>query len=318
MTGFELYIKELLNERGINENDKKDLEFEIKDHLMLLKNEYLDKGVAEQQAIELSIKDFGDSNFIGNGIKVNLPSHNKIADFSIKDKVNCLFEMLLIYFIFRYFWDISIHNDFNSMFFYVAMAIPVVGTSFIFINKKLMFEKNKIRNILFCNILFFTSEKIIMSGYSIFRLMVIDKINSLPYLLNSVKNSYLLDWRYIGIFLLSTLGSIILTKLLGNILLNGIRNTYNYHLSSMIIFVAGILLFILYSLILCAVPYRLVLFIDRITNITGFQINTFNRNPLFILINNKLIIPNIGLLILLTLFVKLIMHIRKKGLKSIL
>lgn len=44
---------------------------------MLLKNDYLNKGLSEKDAIKLSIKDFGESNFIGNNIKRSLPSHNK-------------------------------------------------------------------------------------------------------------------------------------------------------------------------------------------------------------------------------------------------
>lgn len=318
MNGFEDYIKELLSERGINEDDKRDLEFEIKDHLLLLKNEYLDKGLSEKDATKLSIKDFGESNFIGNSIKNNLPSHNKFINFSSKERMNCLLEMFLIYFVFKFLGNVEQNAYSNSMISYIIMTIPVVCASFIFINKKLKDEENKIKNLVLCNILFFILEKIIMSGYGIFRFIILDKISATIHIINSTKSLYLFDWRYITMFLLGTLFSIILTKLLGNKLLKGIKNTYNYSVKSTVIFIMSVLLILLYLLTLNMVPYSLALITDGIQNITGFHIMSINGNLLFTIINGKFIIPNIGLLILIMLFIRLIIRVRKKGLKSIL
>jgi hypothetical protein len=318
MNGFEAYIKELLSERGINEHDKKDLEFEIEDHLLLLKNEYVDKGLSEKDAIKSSIKDFGESNFIGNSIKNNLPSHNKFIDFSSKERMNCLLEMFLIYFVFKFIGNVEQNAFSNGIVPYVIMTIPVVCTSFVFVNKKIKNEKNKVKNLFYCNILFFILEKIIMSGYGIFRLIIVDKISASSDIINPTKSLYLFDLQYIITFLLATLCSIILTKLLGDKLLKGIKNTYNYSLKSTVISITSILLMLLYLLTLNTGPYSLGLITDRIQTITGFNILSINGNPLFAIINNKLIVPNIGLLILIMLFIRLIIRVRKKGLKSIL
>lgn len=67
------FINDLLSERGITKDDRKDLEIELLDHMMLLKQEYIDNGHDESEAIELSIKNFGDINEIGNNIKKALP-----------------------------------------------------------------------------------------------------------------------------------------------------------------------------------------------------------------------------------------------------
>jgi hypothetical protein len=318
MNGFEAYIKELLSERGINEHDKKDLEFEIEDHLLLLKNEYVDKGLSEKDAIKSSIKDFGESNFIGNSIKNNLPSHNKFIDFSSKERMNCLLEMFLIYFVFKFIGNVEQNAYSNSMISYAIMTIPVLCTSFIFINKKLKDEKNKIKNIVLCNTLFFILEKIIMSGYGIFRLIVVDKISVTIHIINGAKSLYLFDFQYIITFLLGTLCSIILTKLLSNKLLKGIKNTYNYSVKSTVISITSILLMLLYLLTLNMNTYSLGLITDRIQHITGFNIVSINGNPLFTIMNDKLIVPNIGLFVLIMLFIRLIIRVRKKGLKSIL
>lgn len=318
MTGFETFIKGLLNQRGINEQDKKDLQFEIEDHLLLLKKEYLDEGLSEQDAIKLSIKDFGDSNVIGNNIKNNLPSGNKATELSISEKISCLLEMFLVYFIFKYLWDAFAHADYSSIFLCFAMAIPVTFTSFIFINKRLRDEKNKVKNIILCNTLFFILEKIIMCGFIMCRAIIVDRNISLIYLINWFKRYYAFDWKYIVVFLLATVCSIILTKLLKNELLINIKNNYNYTAKSIVIFIIAILLTIIYSLILHSETYRLDLLENRIVNITGLQISSMslNMNPLFMILNDKFIIPNIGLIILAIIFIRLAIKSRRTRAKS--
>ena len=63
------FINDLLSERGITKDDKEDLRIELLDHIMLLKQEYIEEGYDEKEAIKLALKNFGDINEIGNGIK---------------------------------------------------------------------------------------------------------------------------------------------------------------------------------------------------------------------------------------------------------
>lgn len=65
MDRIEMFIKDILDNRGINEADKEELKLELLDHILLLKKEYHDKGLEENQAIDLALKDFGNTNAIG-------------------------------------------------------------------------------------------------------------------------------------------------------------------------------------------------------------------------------------------------------------
>ncbi|MBU3156437.1 permease prefix domain 1-containing protein [Clostridium estertheticum] len=313
MSGFEVYIKDILNERGINEHDKKDLEFEIKDHLILLKNEYLDKGLSENEAIKLSIKDFGESNSIGNSIKNNLPSHNKYPDFTFREKIQCLSEMFLIYFLLLFSCVTFLEKYVNSIFFYVCAALVVTLTSFLFINKKVNNDKNKVKNIIRINIQFFIIEKIVMSLFFIIALPIRGGTNILETKL-PLMNFYIFNWIYIIGFILLTLISVIITKYVMNKVTHNIKNNYNNTITSTILFIASILFIIMYILI----PNRFYVLRKILISIMGSDITDVSRNAFFMVINNNFIIPNIGLIILIILCIRLVLHIKKKGFKSIL
>lgn len=116
----------------------------MKDYLILLKNEYLSSGATEEEAIKLAIRDFGDSNFIGNNIKINLPSYNKYSKLILKENIICLTEMFFVYFLFICISTL-LNINLKSVFFYIVLAFSVTVISFVFINKKLNDEKNKMR-----------------------------------------------------------------------------------------------------------------------------------------------------------------------------
>jgi hypothetical protein len=313
MSGFEVYIKEILDERGINEHDKKDLEFEIKDHLMLLKNEYLDKGLSENEAIKLSIKDFGESNSIGNSIKNNLPSNNKYPDFTFREKVQCLSEMFLVYFLLLFSCETFFKMEVYSIFFYVGAALVVTLTSFIFINKKVNNDKNKVKNIIRINIQFFIIEKIVMSLFFIISLPIRGGTNILETKL-PLMNFYIFNWIYIIGFILFTLISVIITKYVMDKVTHNFKNNYNNTITSTVLFITSILFIILYILI----PNRFYVLRKILISIMGSNITDVSRNVFFMVINNNFIIPNIGLVILIILCIRLVIHIKKKGIGSIL
>lgn len=317
MRKFDAYISELLNERGINDQDKEDLKYEIMDHLILLKDEYLKKGLSEQEAEKSAIKDFGDSNSVGNNIKINLPSLNKSADFSSKERLSCILQMFLAYSILRYLFG-TVTDDFTHVFFYTIMNIGVVLTSFILVNKKLTNEKNKIKNIIICNSTFFISEKIIMFIYAVLWLTIVDRSRLFSNLLKTYNNFYFLNWKYISLFLLLTIFSVLLTKLSGNKLFNNRRNVYNYTAKVITAFVISILLIIPYAMIQFATQYRLGRFRYIVADITGYRVTDIAANTFYTVFDSRFVVPNIGLVILIILIIRLIIQIKKKGIKSIL
>lgn len=312
MLEFDIYIKNLLNERGINEQDKEDLYYEIKDHLMLLKNEYISKGLSEGESVKLAIKQFGDSNFIGNNIKRNLPSNNKLKDFTYKESAKCLLNTFLIYFVFICLSATVFNVIVRSALFNISLALVVTLTSFIFINNKLNTKRNKIKNILVCNILFFIIEKAFMSIFTILALNI--RGGSADSLIITLKNSYIFNPVYNIAFVLLTLGSIIATKYIWDIFFENIRNTYNSTFVSTILFSISILLLFMYYLI----PNRFYILRKIIINLMGSDITSVNKNILFIVINKGFVIPNIGLVLLVLLCIRLMIQVRKKGIQSIL
>ncbi|MBU5483606.1 hypothetical protein KQI86_04640 [Clostridium sp. MSJ-11] len=108
MNDFEIFINKILENSGINDHDKEELKFEFYDHLMLLKEEYIEKGYCEREAISRSISDFGMHGIAE--IKDSLPSKNKYSSFSIRHKVKCLINMFFVYVIFIYLDSLLFSN----------------------------------------------------------------------------------------------------------------------------------------------------------------------------------------------------------------
>lgn len=83
MDEFKSYIDSILKGANIDGKDKKELEDEIKDHLQLLKKEYLVKGYSEEDARDLSVKAFGESNRLKSDFQKILSFHNKMNTVNI-------------------------------------------------------------------------------------------------------------------------------------------------------------------------------------------------------------------------------------------
>jgi glycopeptide antibiotics resistance protein len=69
---FETYIQEIIKNTETTGLEKRELEAEIEEHLLLLTEEYLQKGLTEKEAITMAIKDFGDEITIGKGISQSM------------------------------------------------------------------------------------------------------------------------------------------------------------------------------------------------------------------------------------------------------
>lgn len=78
MKEFQEYINRIINELDCTAIEKQELKLELLDHLNLLKKEYIDKGIPEQEAIQLSIKDFGKEKIIGSELNKSVSSLCKV------------------------------------------------------------------------------------------------------------------------------------------------------------------------------------------------------------------------------------------------
>ncbi|MCD3206751.1 hypothetical protein G8T60_12715 [Clostridium botulinum C] len=315
---FEEFIENILKNNGINNNDKEDLKNELMDHLIMLKKDYLDKGKSEQEAIQLSIDSFGNTSFLGYNLKSNLPSKNKHTKLNIKNQLECLFFMISTYILLTI---ISSFNNLNigkvSILFSAFLSVMIYSISFIYILTKVCFRENQIKSILILNITYFLCEKLIVFICNLLFTVVLNSKSTNIFESNIFlyKYSYNLNYVIISIFII--LISYIITKYLPDKIRDKFKNYYDFNLLYIILFLLSLLMTLLYFV--CASSpyfcYRIALYF----NISKFKI--IDTNILYILLNNNdnnLVIPNIGLLILSILIIKILIKFKKNGIKNIL
>lgn len=77
MSEFKEYISSILNGAIMDAKSKRDLEDEINDHLQLLKQEFIDNGYTEKDAIQMAMKKFGEAKDIRAKYADSFISFNK-------------------------------------------------------------------------------------------------------------------------------------------------------------------------------------------------------------------------------------------------
>ncbi|WP_368490580.1 permease prefix domain 1-containing protein [Clostridium sp. BJN0013] len=249
MLKFEQFIEDIIDKRGINENDKLELRDEIESHLLLLENEYLEKGYDKKTAINLAIDSFGDSNLIGNDLKLNLPSKNKYYKFNIKNMIKLICNMILISLISTFFFICILNKNTNSNYF--LLGVPLINTifSYLYINIKISNTKNAIKNIIICNILLYIILKLLATFVMFIGILLFGSPFHKPlslalfgFLITYISNLFIP-------FILCTVVSVIFTKLFNKIIFSNIRNIYENKLTSVLLFSLSILLWIGYYML---------------------------------------------------------------------
>ncbi|KNF10084.1 hypothetical protein CLPU_1c02490 [Gottschalkia purinilytica] len=311
MIELERYVKKILDDRGINKKDKEELSIEILDHLLMLKNEYLEKGYDEKKATKKAIVDFGQYNTIGNEVKKFLPSKNKCEDLLLRDKIKCILSMFLVYLLSISFFIATLTIYPPNIVFNIGVNLCVTFTAFLYINIKLNNTRNAIKNIILCNGTFMILEKIFMIIFSLFELFIRGSNTKILY---NFRDFYIFNLKFILSFIILTLFFILLTKYFNINISEKIENIYDLNISTIVTFFISIILMTMYYL----TPNKFYMIRKIITNFIGSDITEVSKNTLFITINSRYIIPNIGLIILSLLCVRLILLLRRKGIKSIL
>lgn len=69
---FDNYINQIISGLKCSKEEKNDIKEEIKDHLTLLKAEYLEYGYSEDVAVQKALHSFGDGNHIQEGLQHSL------------------------------------------------------------------------------------------------------------------------------------------------------------------------------------------------------------------------------------------------------
>ena len=75
---IETYINQVVSELSCDLNEKKDIADELRDHLILLKNEYIEQGFSDEEAIQKALRIFGELKQISNSYQESIFPYNKI------------------------------------------------------------------------------------------------------------------------------------------------------------------------------------------------------------------------------------------------
>ncbi|GEN36874.1 MULTISPECIES: VanZ family protein [Aneurinibacillus] len=72
------YIDEIIQDLDCDANEREELSEEFYDHLLALKDEYMNKGKTKEEAEKLSIKEFGNSKIISTDLQKLISPYHKI------------------------------------------------------------------------------------------------------------------------------------------------------------------------------------------------------------------------------------------------
>lgn len=78
MSPIERYLLQLCSQLHCNLGTKEELKEEFKDHLMLLKKEYLEKGLSEENAEKCAVYDFGEYKSLQQALDKTVNPFKKI------------------------------------------------------------------------------------------------------------------------------------------------------------------------------------------------------------------------------------------------
>lgn len=314
MLDLEQFTQDIIDKRGINEKDSFELKDEIMSHLLLLKNEYLEKGYDEKAAIKLSIDSFGNSNVIGNSLKLSLPSKNKYYKFNIMNMIKLICNMVLLSLVLAFFCICILNKNTNSKYYSIGIPFIISAFSYLYINIKLNNTKYAIKSIITGNISLYIILKILATLVVFIGVLLFGSPYYRP--LSLVLTGFFITYisNLFVPFAIFTVISVVLTILLNESIFSNIRNIYENKLTSVLLFSLSILLWISYSML----PNSNLILNKILTNLINSDVIKFSKNTLYLFINSRILIPNIGLILLLFLLIKFLMLIHKKGIKSIL
>jgi hypothetical protein len=74
---FEVYIAKIVKRLDCNEREREEVAEEIQDHLTLLKREFLEKGISENDAVKLAISTFGNEKRISRELQHEMSPYLK-------------------------------------------------------------------------------------------------------------------------------------------------------------------------------------------------------------------------------------------------
>lgn len=284
MTEFREYVNKLLKKSRLNHSEKKELENELVEHLNNTKDDYIKKGMPEQEAISLAIKNFKKSDFLK---EINdFTTSRKLTGINISYlfRINIILVFIYIILMIANFALFASFLDSNLLYFITTCFILLINYNYA--SSRFESKKDILSNISITCVIFFLIEKI---GIVILSTMynILD-----PNLEFNMLDLYIFDFKKILIYLIVSIAVIWFVKYDTS---NSSKRYFNLLRIDIFLLSSSFILMILYFLY----PNRFYLLNLTISKIFGVDVQFFRKNLLYMSINNKFIIINIGLLLIL-------------------
>ncbi|SCN26416.1 hypothetical protein N3C_2820 [Clostridium sp. N3C] len=302
MTEFSEYVSKLLKKSRLNRSEKKDLENELVEHLNNMKDDYIKQGMSEEDSINMAIKNFKKSDFL-NEIN-DFTTSRKLAGINISYLLKINMLLIFIYIILMIVNFALFVSDPGSNLVYFLIICLALFVNYNYASSRFESKRDILLNISITCFIFFFIEKI-----GILILSAIYSILAANLELN-ILNLYILNPTKIVIYLVISTAVILFAKYDTN---NNPKRYYNLLTTDIFVLSSSFILMLLYFLY----PNRLYLLNLSISKIFGIDVEFFRKNLLYMNINNKFTIINIGLLlILLYMLYKFISRCLKINLKQ--
>ncbi|WP_040213730.1 hypothetical protein [Clostridium polynesiense] len=287
MSEFRGYTHKLLKKATLNSSEKKDLEDEIVEHLISMRDEYIKQGIPEKDSISMAIKNFNASDFLSEIRSFTVS--RKLTGLNIKYILNFNMALILIYLILMAI-NISLFKGYKYSSITYDISYFLIISFILYINydyssRNFESKRDIISNVSITCLLFFLAEKISVILLSI----IYSKLA--PNLIFNVWNSYVFNFNKIIIYLVISISVILMAKYDHNTL-----PKRNLNISTVDIFILSASL--IFSIVYILYPNRFYLLNLIVSKIFNIEVRSFNKNLLHININNNLIIINIGLVII--------------------
>ncbi|WP_371877672.1 permease prefix domain 1-containing protein [Clostridium pasteurianum] len=302
MSQFKEYVNRLLKKTRLNRSEKKDLEDELIEHLNNMKDDYIEKGMSEKDSINMAIKNFKSSDFLKE--ITNFTINRKLVGINISYllKINIMLIFTYLILMIINFTLFETNQDKNLLYFLIICFVLFVNYYYTF--SRFQLKKDIISNISITCFTFFLIEKVgIIILSKIYRILTHNpKFNIL--------DLYVLDFKKILIYIILSITVILLAKY---DILNAPKINFKLSTIDILILSSSLIFSILYFLY----PNRFYFLNLIISKIFNINVQFSSKNLLYMNINNKFIIINIGLLlILLFIFYKFISRVLKINFKQ--
>ncbi|MFC0561516.1 VanZ family protein [Halalkalibacter alkalisediminis] len=93
---IELFVKEIVSELNCSEEEKSDIAEEITDHINLLKDDYIERGLSDEAATKKAIESFGQPKQLRNDFQKSLSPYYKIVKIGTWT-LFCLYAFIILF-----------------------------------------------------------------------------------------------------------------------------------------------------------------------------------------------------------------------------